>query len=259
VRKIGTNETGGHGRLAMAAALAAACLAGCSSTSGSPAAAGSTRLPQGGEEVRLDPADFTVDITNKYWPMKPGDTWIYEEKDDEAGTVTHDEVTVLDKTETIDGVSTRVVHDLATQNGVTVEDTTDWYAQDSAGNLWYFGEQTAEYKNGKPSSTEGSWTAGKDGAQAGVMLPAKPRPGMHYRQEYRKGEAEDRAVVLSLTEKAQTDSGSYQDALLTRDTSPLEPDLVEMKWYAPGVGPVLTLTPSGEVTREQLVTEPSGT
>jgi hypothetical protein len=249
---------GGRGRLALAAALAAACVAGCSSAGGSPAAATSGRLPQGGETVRLDPADFTVNITNPYWPMKPGDRWIYEEKDDEAGTVTHDEVTVLDKTETIDGIQTRVVHDLATQNGVTVEDTTDWYAQDSAGNLWYLGEQTAEYENGKVSSTEGSWTAGKNGAQAGIMLPATPRPGMHYRQEYLKGEAEDRAVVLSTTEKAQTDSGTYQGALLTRDTSPLEPELVEMKWYVRGIGPVLTLTPSGEVTREQLVTAPSG-
>jgi hypothetical protein len=257
MRKI-RDDGAGSARLLLAAGLAATCLAGCGTGSGTTAAATSGRLPQGGETVRLDPADFTVTITNKYWPMKPGDRWIYEEKDGESGTVTHDEVTVLDKTDKIDGIDTRVVHDLATVAGVTVEDTTDWYAQDSAGNVWYFGEQTAEYKNGKVSSTSGSWTAGKDGAQAGIMLPAKPRPGMHYRQEFRKGEAEDRAVVLSVTEQAQTDSGTYDGALLTRDTTPLEPDLVELKWYVPGVGPVLTLTPSGEVTREQLVTAPSG-
>jgi hypothetical protein len=259
VRKIRTDDAGGGPRLVLAAALAATCLAGCTSAASSTPAAASGRLPHGGEEVRLDPAEFTVDITNKYWPMKAGDRWIYEEKDGDTGAVTHDEVTVLDHTDKIDGIDTRVVHDLATVNGVTVEDTTDWYAQDSSGNVWYLGEQTAGYKNGKVSSTAGSWTAGKDGAQAGIILPAEPHPGMHYRQEYLKGEAEDRAVVLSTSEQAQTESGSYKDALLTRDTTPLEPDLVEMKWYAPGVGPVLTLTPSGEVTREQLVTAPSGT
>jgi hypothetical protein len=240
----------------LAAALAAASLAGCSSSTGS-AAGGSTRLPQGGETVRLDPADFTVNITNTYWPMKPGQRWVYEEKDDK-GTVTRDEVTVLDQTQKVDGIEARVVHDLATSGGVTVEDTTDWYAQDSAGNLWYLGEQTTEFQNGQPGSTEGSWKAGVEGAQPGIALPAEPKNGMAYRQEYLKGDAQDHAVVLSTDERAQTPSGSYTGALLTRDTSPLEPELVELKWYAPGVGPVLTLTPSGEVTREALVQPPQG-
>src|SRR4051812_21926727 len=175
------------GRVLAAALVAATGLAACSSGGSSGDAAQSSnasdRLPQGSETVRLDPADFTVDITNKYWPMKPGDTLVYDERD-ENGTLTHDVVSVLDTTDTINGVATRVVHDVATQNGQTIEDTTDWYAQDSKGNLWYFGEQTAEYQNGQVSSTEGSWTAGKDGAQAGVLLPADPRAGMTYRQEY---------------------------------------------------------------------------
>jgi hypothetical protein len=232
-------------------------LAACGGSGGTGAAVASpASLPQGGEQVRLDPADFTVDITHRFWPMKPGDRWVYEETDGE-GAVTHDEVTVLDRTEKIDGIEARVVHDLATQDGVTVEDTTDWYAQDSRGNLWYFGEKTASYQNGTVTSTSGSWTAGKDGAQAGIILPAVPRVGMTYRQEYRKDQAEDRALILSTSEQAQTESGTYKDALLTRDTTPLEPDLVELKWYVPGVGPVLTLTPSGEVSREQLVTAPN--
>ena len=247
----------GTAAAAIGAAVAATLLTGCSS-SGSSSSAESTsgRLPQGSETVRLDPADFTTDITNDYWPMKPGDRWVYEEKDDK-GTVTRDEVTVLDHTDTIDGIEARVVHDLATVDGQTVEDTTDWYAQDSKGNVWYLGEQTAEYKDGQVTSTEGTWIAGKDGAQAGIILPAEPETGMQYRQEYRKGQAEDRALVLSTDEKAQTPTGKYTGALLTRDTTPLEPDLVELKWYVPGVGPVLTLTPSGENSREQLIEAPS--
>jgi hypothetical protein len=240
--------------IAALAAVAAAALTACDSSSGSAPSPGS-RLPQGNEAVRLDPDDFTVDITNKYWPMKAGDTWVYEERDENAA-VTQDVVTVLDATDTIDGVETRVIHDLATKDGVTVEDTTDWYAQDSAGNVWYFGEKTQEYENGRPASTEGSWEAGKDGAQPGIMLPAEPKAGMRYRQEYLSGEAQDRALVLSTDEQAQTPTGLYKNALLTRDTSPLERELVELKWYAPGVGPVLTLTPSGEQTREQLVQAP---
>jgi len=247
-------------RVLAAALVAAASLAACSSGSkeaASSTSSGSDRLPQGSETVRLDPGEFTVDITNKYWPMKPGQTLVYDEKDGE-GTMTHDVVTVLDKTDTIDGIEARVVHDVATRNGQTIEDTTDWYAQDSKGNLWYLGEQTAEYENGVVTSTHGTWTAGKDGAQAGILLPAEPQAGMQYRQEYLKGEAEDRAIILSTDEKAQTPSGNYEGALLTRDTTPLEPDLVELKWYVPGVGPVLTITPSGENSREQLVQAPSG-
>jgi hypothetical protein len=242
-------------------ALAAAgtlSLSACGgSSTGATDAGSSTDLPQGSDTVKLDPADFTVDVTNKYWPMKKGDRWVYEERD-ERGVVTRDEVTVLDETEKINGIEALVVHDLATQDGVTIEDTTDWYAQDKDGNLWYLGEQTAEYENGQPNSTEGSWKYGEDGAQAGIALPAEPKAGLEYRQEYRKDQAEDRAIVLSTDEQAQTPTDTYKGCLLTRDTSPLEPELVELKWYAPGVGPVLTLTPSGEQTREQLVEAPGG-
>jgi hypothetical protein len=240
-------------------ALAAAGALSLSACGGSTAEGGAERnpaqLPQGSEPVRLDPADFTVHVTNRYWPMKPGDRWVYEERD-LNGAVTRDEVTVLDRTEKINGIETLVVHDVATQGGATVEDTTDWYAQDAGGNLWYLGEQTTSFENGRPSSTEGSWKYGEDGAQAGIALPAGPAPGLRYRQEFLEGQAEDRAIVLSTNEQAQTPTGHYRDALLTRDTTPLEPDLVELKWYAPGVGPVQTVTPSGEQSWEQLVQGP---
>jgi hypothetical protein len=246
------------GRVLVLAAVGTLSLTACGGdSSGGAAASSAASLPQGSDTVTLDPADFTVHVTNPYWPMTPGDRWVYEERD-EKGTITNDEVTVLDKTEKINGIEALVVHDLATQGGVTVEDTTDWYAQDSHGNLWYLGEKTTEYQNGQPNSTEGSWEYGEDGAQAGIALPAEPKAGVQYRQEYLKGEAQDHAIVLSTDEQAQTPTGIYKGALLTRDTSPLEPELVELKWYARGVGPVLTLTPSGEQTWEQLVQAPGG-
>src|SRR4051812_30282679 len=208
-------------------------------------------LPQGGDPVELDPAEFTTDITNTYWPMKPGQTWRYRESDAD-GNVYRGETTVQGGTAMVDGIGARAVLDvLTTEDGSLVEKTTDWYAQDSDGNLWYLGEQTAEYKNGQVSSTEGSWRAGEHGAQAGVILPAAPRPGLAYRQEYRAGEAEEQAVVLSTAEQVQSPTGIYKKALLTRETTPLEPDLVELKWYAPGVGLVLTLTSSGGADREE--------
>ena len=244
---------GGAVALVAVGTLSMAACGGPSSGAGAAPAADS--LPQGSDAVTLDPGEFTVDVTNRYWPMKKGDRWVYEERDAQ-GTLRHDEVTVADRTEKIDGIEALVVHDLATRDGVTVEDTLDYYAQDADGNLWYLGERTAEYTNGRVTSTAGSWQAGVHNAQPGVLLPAHPQPGSGYRQEYLKGEAEDEGFVLSTDEQVQVPTGTYTGALLTRDTTALEPDLVELKWYAPGVGPVLTLTPSGEQTREQLVEAP---
>lgn len=245
---------------ACAAALSVGLLAACSADPGSAATSSATAagtqsgdLPQGGAPVTLDPADFSVDITNQYWPMQVGDNWVYQETDGEGGTQ-RVEVTVLDQTRTVAaGIEARVVHDLVTEAGQVVEDTYDWYAQDAAGNIWYLGEDTTEYQDGEAVSTTGSWEAGVDDAQPGILLPAQPRPGMAYRQEYLAGQAEDTAAVLSTSEPVQTPTGTYTDALLTRDTTPLEPDVAELKLYAPGVGPVLILQTAGGTSRETLV------
>ena len=243
------------GRLALATVgvlSLSACGGGAASDSGNPASPSASPLPQGSESVELDPADFTVDITNNYWPMKPGDRWISSETDGK-GDVLRVEVTVQDGTHTVAaGIKARVVHDLVTRNGAVVEDTIDWYAQDSHGNIWYVGEKTAEYQNGQVS-TEGSWEAGVDGAQPGIAVPADPEPGLAYRQEYLAEEAEDQGAVLSTDEQVGVPTGMYTGALLTRDTTRLEPDLVELKFYAPGVGPVLTLVSSGGAGREELI------
>ena len=225
-----------------------ACGGGTARDAGSSASA----LPQGSEKVTLDPADFTADVTNNYWPLRPGARWVYESVDAD-GTAQHVEVTVLDQTHKVAaGIEARVVHDVVMQAGALFEDTRDYYAQDADGNVWYMGEKTTEYPPGAPPSTEGSWEAGVDGAQPGIAVPAAPRPGMAYRQEYLKGQAEDRAVVLSTDELVQTPAGRWAHALLTRETTGLEPDVAELKFYVPGVGQVLTLQSSGGSEREEL-------
>jgi hypothetical protein len=134
------------------------------------------------------------------------------------------------------GVGCVVVSDIVTSNNTLVEKTTDWYAQDDRGNVWYFGEDSEEYTNGVVTSTQGTWEAGVDGAQPGIVMQAHPRVGMAYRQESRPGVAEDRAKILRLGAARRVPLGSYDHVLLTYDTDPLNPDKIERKWYARGVG-----------------------
>jgi hypothetical protein len=212
----------------------------------------STPLPTGSQPVQLDPAQFTTEIDHPYWPMKPGTRWTYREVED--GEVK--EVVVVATTQTkriANGITARVVRDTVRVDGSIIEDTFDWYAQDAHGNLWYLGEDTAEFENGKLTTRSGSFEAGVDGALGGIMLPADPTPGMRYRQEYYKGEAEDNGEVLSTAEMAEVPAGLYRGALLTKDTITIEPDVQEYKLYAKGVGPVLVLGVSGGSGREELI------
>ena len=185
-------------------------------------------MPQGSDPVTIDPANFTTVIDNQYWPMKPGSVWTYRETDAE-GKVATVVVTVTSDTKQILGVETVVVHDVLTEDGQVREDTFDWYAQDLDGNIWYFGEDTKEFTD-NGVDTAGSWEAGVDGALPGVIVPADPVPGLAYRQEYLAGEAEDRAIVLSVDEWVEVAAGLYQDVLLTKEFTPVEPDVLEYKW-----------------------------
>jgi hypothetical protein len=182
------------------------------------------------------------EIDNPYLPLAPGNRWVYRETAID-GSVQRVVVKVTHRTRLIaNGVTARVVRDTVMAKGRLVEDTFDWYAQDGAGNVWYLGEDTREYKGGKVVSTAGSWEAGVNGARAGLAMPAHPRPGRQYRQEYLAGEAEDKARVVS----------RFEHGILTREWTPLEPKLFEYKLYERGVGPVLALTvPAGD--REELV------
>ena len=211
------------------------------------------KLPTGAEPVSLDPANFSADITNPYWPMKPGTRWIY--RGTEEGESPQDIVTVATTStkKLANGITARVVRDTARSERQIVEDTVDWYAQDSEGNVWYMGEQTAEFENGKVVSRAGSWEAGKDGAMPGIMIPAQPQVGQRYRQEYKKGDAEDNGEVLAMNNLVEVKAGQYRRTLVTMDTSTIEPDVVEFKFYAPNVGPLLALDIAGGAAREELV------
>lgn len=180
--------------------------------------------------VAIDPAAFSTNITNPYFPLDVGTTWTFR------GAGERVVVSVTDRTRVIAGVTTVVVHDQAFEGADLVEDTEDFYAQDSAGNVWYFGEVTGECDRRKVTSREGSWEAGVDGALPGVVMLADPRIGDTYRQEYLAGEAEDQATVFLLNAAVDGPTGSYQDVLVTEDITPLEPDLLEHKSYARDVG-----------------------
>ena len=196
---------------------------------------------------------FTTKIDNPYWPMRVGSRWVYRETDAD-GSRQRVVVKVTRRTKLIaNGVKARVVSDVVTERGKAVEKTQDYYAQDRRGNVWYLGEHTRAYEDGKLVSTEGSFEAGVDGALPGIAMPARPRRGMRYRQEYYKGHAEDRAIVYGTREQAQVPFGHFQRVLMTKDLNPLEPKVVEFKFYARGVGPVLAITTSGGGDREELL------
>ena len=221
------------------------------SPSGDPSS--SSALPRGSEPVELDPAELTATSDHPYFPLEPGRQWTYREID-ESGSEVRVVVTVSSETRTIaNGVEARVVRDTVTEDGVLVEDTLDWYAQDADGNVWYLGEDTAEFEDGELTTREGSFEAGVDGALPGIIMPADPAVGMRYRQEYYRGEAEDNGEVLAVGQQSDVPMGHFDDVLLTADTITLEPRVLEYKLYAPGVGLVAALGISGGGGREELV------
>jgi hypothetical protein len=218
----------------LAAGAAAATLSGC--------AGGPPKVdPAGVDGLEIptpspDPRDFVASVDNPWFPLEPGTVWTYRARSDEGTAKVV--VTVTDRTQAVRGVPTTVVHDVVTDaRGRTVEDTFGWYAQDTAGNVWSFGEAITAY-DGRRRRTEGSWEAGVDGAQAGLVMPARPRVGDGYAQEHREGVAEDRAEILSVDEPRVVPFGRYDDVVQTERTTPLEPGLVEHTYYAPGVGVV---------------------
>ncbi len=179
-------------------------------------------------------AEFTANVTNPYFPLKVGTTYVYEGNRD--GVPRRAEVTVTSDTKVILGVTCVVVRDVVTSNTQLVEKTTDWYAQDSQGNVWYFGEDTKEYTNGAVSSTAGTWLAGVDGALPGIIMEAHPKVNDSYRQEYRPTVAKDFAKVLRLDDSGQWPTGSYAHIIVTQDTDLLDASKLELKSYAPGIG-----------------------
>ena len=193
----------------------------------------------------IDSANFTHIVNNPWFPLTPGTSATFmeqigREKRENKVTVTHE-------TKIIMGVKCVVVHDTVTRDGAVIEDTLDWYAQDKQGTVWYFGEATREFKSGGRVSTEGSWEAGVNGAQPGIVMPAHPRIGERYRQEYHSGVAEDISQIVALDETVTVASGTYKGCVRTREWSMLESG-TSKKWYAKGVGLVRAESTDGEVT-----------
>jgi hypothetical protein len=184
-------------------------------------------------EVTIDPADFVAVIDNPYMPLKPGTKVSF----DGAERI---EITITTETKTILGVQATVVRDQVFLNGELEEDTFDWFAQDREGNVWYFGEETAEYRQGKVVSTKGSWEGGVDGALPGIIMLADPQVGDVYRQEFYEGEAEDIGEVTGVGGSITVPLGTFTDILVTEEWTPLEPNVRERKTYVPGIGVVET-------------------
>ena len=184
---------------------------------------------------KIDPARFVAGVDNEFFPLVPGASYFYEE----VGGGERVEVIVTDQTREVMGVPCIVVLSREYQDGALAEETRDWYAQDADGNVWYFGEDNREYKDGEPVSTEGSWEAGRDGALPGIIMKARPKVGASYRQEYYPGQAEDMGEVVEVNDAAVVPYGSYTGVLVTREWTPLEPGAEEYKYYAPGVGLIL--------------------
>jgi hypothetical protein len=212
-------------------------------------------LPVGRQHVNLNPADFTTKIDNPYYPLRAGDRKVWRET---APDGTRQKIVdqVTNRTKVIaDGIRARVVLARVTNRaGKVVETTEEWFAQDRAGNVWYFGEDTAKYENGKVNR-EGSFEAGADGAEPGVQMPAHPKTGMIFRLEggFKSG-AGDHTEILSVgKEQVQVPYGHFRRVIMNRDFTPLNRNVAELWFYAKGVGGVLAIDISDGDSREELV------
>ena len=183
----------------------------------------------------IDPGNFVKGVTNRYFPLQPGTVWTYRGEDSVI------KVAVTNRTRRIMGVDCVVVRDTVSVAGKVEEDTFDYYAQDRQGNVWYFGESTAEYVNGYIVSIDGTFIAGQESAKPGIIMPAKPALGATVRQEFALDEAEDLARYERVGGTLTTRFGTYRNVLKTFEFTPIEPEARENKYYAPGIGNVLTV------------------
>jgi hypothetical protein len=208
---------------------------------------------RGAHDPHIDPSNFVTTVDNPYFPLVPGTTFKLVEK--QGKRVSENTITVTCDTKLILGVSCTVVRDQVMENGVLEEDTYDWYAQDKQGNVWYFGEDTKEFHDHGKASAEGSWEAGVNGAQPGIMMTGHPALGTPYRQEYSRGVAEDMGQIVAVSDSVTVPYGTFAHCVRTREWSQLETG-TEWKWYAKGVGIVRTESTGKEVAELVSVTRP---
>lgn len=239
----------------IAAALAVSAIAMGSPATGAKAT-DTCPLPSFGPGAayhpQIDPANFSPNVDNSYMPLTPGTTLVYTGTKDGKSALNLS--TTTSRTSVIDGVTTRVVEDRLYLDNVLEERTSDYFAQDSCGNVWYFGEDTAQLdRKGRVISTEGSFHAGVDGAQPGVFMQATPEVGRDFRQEWYAGHAEDQYRVLKLEARVKVPYGTFRDALRTKETTSLEPDVVDNKYFERGIGEVKEVAVKGPVEELDLV------
>jgi hypothetical protein len=206
-------------------------------------------LDESAYRPRIEPREFRADVDNRFLPFVPGRTLVYRKTTREG--VEETRVTTRRETVEINGVTCRVVRDVVRLDGELIEDTDDWFAQHRGGAVWYFGEIARNYEDGMLADLDGSWRYGRDGALPGIVMLAEPRRGNAYRQEFMLNAAEDLAEVVGRGVTVTVPYGTFHDCLETEDTTPLEPDANEHKFYAPGVGLVLEV--DGEGGRNELV------
>jgi len=225
-----------------------------STTSSASSGAASSLAPVGGGySVSIDPANFVAAVDNPYLPFKPGTGLHYRGVAENGTTPQTDDEVVTYQTKTIQGVRCTVVRDSVFERGKPVERTFDWYAQDKHGNVWYFGEDARDYKNGRFVKAPDSWQAGVSNAQPGIIMPGAPRNGESYRQEYYPGHAMDQARVLGAKGTARVPAGTYTKPLVTLETTALEPGVAEQKLNARGIGVVEERVVKGNQERFELV------
>jgi hypothetical protein len=224
-------------------------------------AAASRLLPAAQSELPCPPfpgpAAFVARIDNPYLPMLPGTTYIYRGTED--GDEERNVVEVTHETKSILGVQAVVVRDtVSDRRGGLIEQTLDWFAQDTAGHVWYLGEDSKDYEHGQVVSTEGSWEAGVGGAQPGILMMAQPGKGVAYRQECAPGVAEDSAQILDLKTSVETSRDDYGHALRIREWTPLEPGVAEEKYYVKCIGLVKVVVVKGGKGSTSLVDVQNG-
>jgi hypothetical protein len=236
--------------------VVAACVLSIVAPVGSARVADRCPLPQFGPGAdyhpHIDPAKFSPNVDNPYLPLTPGTTLVYTGTKDGKSALNLS--TTTSRTAVIAGVTTRVVEDRLYLDNVLEERTSDYFAQDSCGNVWYFGEDTATLdRRGHVISTEGSFHAGVDGAEAGVFMQAVPEVGRKFRQEWYAGHAEDQYDVVRLSARVKVPYGAFRNALRTEETTSLEPGVLDNKYFVRGVGEVKEVAVKGPAEELDLV------
>ena len=205
-----------------------------------------------GYEPVLSASNFVSVINNQYYPLPVGRVWVYKGVKD--GQTQIDTVKVLARTKLVaEGIRARVVSDVAKHNSKVLEKTFDWYAQDKQGNVWYLGEDTTAYLPNGTLDKSGSWQAGVDDAEPGLIMEAHPKVPDAYRQEYLAGQAEDTAWIVGGTNSITVPYGTVRHVLTSLEATRIEPGLYDKKVYAPGIGIVLEKAVTGPTEIARLI------